>query len=74
MEDKLDSAIIKIVANHTREYNELDTTYKKLGVKHLSLLRNHKDLVENFTDLKILCANLTAENKALRKLLEGENR
>ena len=72
MTDKLNGAIIKIVSQHTKEYNELDTTYKKLGVKHLSLLREHKDLVEQFVDIKILCANLQSENKALRKLLEGE--
>ena len=63
MEDKLDSAIVKIVANHTREYNDLDTRYKQLGVKHLVL-------VENYANLKILNAQLTAENKSLKKLLE----
>ena len=41
--DKLDNAIIKIVSNHTREYNELSQKYTKL----LSDLINYKLIIRD---------------------------
>ena len=55
--------MLKIIADKDRIYNDLDTTYKKLGAKHIVL-------VNKFVDLKILYGNLKAENKALKGLLD----
>ena len=40
------SAVVKIIAQKTKEYNDLDTRYKKLGVKLLALSGKHKTLME----------------------------
>jgi len=56
-------AVLKIIADKDKIYNDLDTTYKKLGAKHVIL-------VNKFVDLKILAGNLKAENKKLRELLD----
>ena len=57
------NTVIKIIAQHTRDYNDLDTLYKKLGVKHIAL-------INKFVDLKILNGNLKAENKKWKALLD----
>ena len=63
-DDKIDNgAVVKIIAQHTRDYNELDTLYKKLGAKHVVL-------INKFVDMKILCGNLKAENKEWKRLLD----
>lgn len=56
-------AVLKIITDKDRIYNDLDRTYKQLGVKHITL-------VNKFMDLKILAGNLKAENKALKELLD----
>ena len=45
-------AVIKIIAKHTREYNELDILYKKLGARHLTLLQVHKKTLEKMAQLE----------------------
>ena len=55
-------AVLKIIADKDRIYNELDRTYKKLGAKHVVL-------VNKFVDVKILMGNLETENKKLKELL-----
>ena len=40
------SATVKVVAKITREYNDLDTRYKKLGVKYIALKKKHDTLLE----------------------------
>ena len=46
------SATVKIIANMTREYNELDRTYKQLGVKHLTLFEVHTKTLKELSDLE----------------------
>jgi len=46
------SAVVKIIAKHTREYNELDILYKKLGTRHLTLLQVHKKTLEKMAQLE----------------------
>ena len=57
------SAIVKIVANHTREMEELREKYDLLGKKHLTM-------TESFVDLKIFNKQLRGENKKFRVLLQ----
>ena len=59
-----DSTIVKIVAQHTRDYNDLDTRYKKLGVKHLTLLEVHKKTLTELSDLESRHHDLLEEMKA----------
>ena len=61
-------AVLKIIADKDRIYNDLDRTYKQLGAKHIVL-------VNKFVDLKILYGNVKAENKEWKRLLgEAEER
>ena len=46
------SAIVKIVANHTREYAELQTKYKNLMEVHLETLKKYQAVSIKYDDLK----------------------
>ena len=59
------SAIIKIIAEKTREYTDLFNKYSGLGAAHVAL-------VNDYADCKILCAQLSKENKRLKKLSEEQ--
>ena len=77
-------AVIKIIAQHTREYHELDLLYKRLGVKHLTLLEVHKETVAKMGELESFHHDLrevhtvTVERAATIRLLytqlKGENK
>ena len=64
------SAVVKIIAQHAREYNDLDTLYKKLGVKYITSVSRERDLSNAFAELNILTKQLKGENKKLRVLLQ----
>lgn len=68
------SAVVKIVAQKTKEYNDLDTRYKKLGVKVLSLIDKHKTLMEvhmkTVTALRVLTGKYEEQR---REIVEGLN-
>lgn len=78
------AAVVKIIANHTREYNELDRLYKKLGVKHLTLMEVHKTTLEKMAKLESQHHDLRADHiivveravtvKQLYTKLKGENK
>ena len=51
-DDKIDNgAVVRIIAQHTRDYNDLDTRYKKLGAKHLTLMKVHEKTIKASADL-----------------------
>ena len=54
---------VKIVANHTREMEELRAKYTHV-MKELS------NLINEHTDLKLLYEHVRKENKRLKKMLE----
>lgn len=55
--------MLKLIAKHTREYNELSVKYTDLGSKH-------RDLTNNYVNLKLINAQALRENKALKSLLD----
>ena len=57
-------AVLKIIADKDKIYNALDTTYKKLGAKHITLLEVHRKTLEKFSNLESLHHDLKEEMKA----------
>ena len=45
-------AVLKIIADKDRIYNELDRTYKKLGAKHIVVVKKLTALTERYNELK----------------------
>ena len=45
-------AVLKIIADKDRIYNDLDTLYKKLGAKHIVTLKKLTALTERYNELK----------------------
>ena len=64
------SAVVKIIANHTKEYNALI-------LQHNTLLKVHVKTVEDFGKLDLKAYELRKQNKKLRDMLmrwEKENK
>ena len=59
------SAVVKIIAQHAREYNELST-------KYTDSVSRERDVSNAYADLKILYDHVRKENKRLKILLEGK--
>ena len=57
------SAVIKIISEHTREYNELNEKYVDLGKNALFYKKEYARILDMKT-------NVDAKNKDLRKLLK----
>ena len=60
------SAVVKIIAQKTKEYNDLDTTYKKLGNKFIFLKKRYDTLMEIHEKTLRNEYNLTGELKEQR--------
>ena len=45
-------AVLKIIADKDRIYNDLDRTYKQLGAKHIVLMKKLTALTERYNELK----------------------
>ena len=56
------SAIVKIIAKHTKEYNLLNSDYKQLSITYLKVL-------DEKTNVDAKCSVLRKQNKDLRVLL-----
>ena len=55
--------VIKIIAQHVLEYNELNE-------KYMNALSDYRDLTTRFVDLNMLYKNAKKENRSLKKLLD----
>ena len=55
--------MLKIITDKDKIYNALDTTYKKLGAKHITLLEVHRKTLEELSDLESLHHDLKEEMK-----------
>ena len=62
------NAVIKIVAKHTKEYNELNEKYVKLGRKVLWKNKIYAEVLDEKTTVDALCTKLRKDNAELRKL------
>ena len=58
------SAIVKIIANHTREYNGLLK-------KHNTMLKVYQKICDDSVELKCVNSNLRKQNAALRKIIKS---
>ena len=59
------SAVVKIIAQHTRDYNALDRRYKQLGVKHATLLGVHKKTIDKMASQEDIHHELKEQHKVL---------
>ena len=61
------SAVVKIIAKHTKEYNELSVKFK-------TLMKVHTKTVNDFADKSLAYAELKRDNKMLRESLDQAER
>jgi len=64
------AAVIKIIAQHTKDYNELSVKYKRLYERYRLLERDYTVTAEDYTSLHSRCKKTRGENKKLKVLLQ----